>query len=35
LCVMQMLRNTSNPQVEYMIRIMKKWCKENGLKLPN
>jgi intraflagellar transport protein 56 len=30
--VLAMLRNTSNPQVEYFIRIIKKWCKENGLK---
>jgi len=30
--VLAMLRNTSNPQVEYMIRIIKKWCKENGIK---
>ncbi|KAI0222218.1 Intraflagellar transport protein 56 [Lamellibrachia satsuma] len=27
--VMQMLRNTGNPQVEYIIRTMKKWAKEN------
>jgi len=31
--VVAMLRNTSNPQVEYIIRTMKKWCKENGVKL--
>merc|ERR1711907_893613 len=24
--VLAMLRNTSNPQVEYFIRIIKKWC---------
>ena len=29
--VMQMLRNTSNPQVEYIIRITKKWCAQAGL----
>jgi len=28
-----MLRNTSNPQVEYIIRIMKKWARENGVGL--
>ncbi|XP_074648294.1 intraflagellar transport protein 56-like isoform X2 [Tubulanus polymorphus] len=27
--IIQILRNTSNPQVEYMIRTMKKWAKEN------
>jgi len=31
--VVHMLRNTSNPQVEYIIRTMKKWCKENGIKI--
>jgi intraflagellar transport protein 56 len=30
--VIQMLKNTSNPQVEYFIQVMKKWGKENGLK---
>jgi intraflagellar transport protein 56 len=29
--VVSMLRNTSNPQVEYIIRIMAKWGKENGV----
>ena len=28
-----MVRNTSNPQVEYMHRIMKKWCSENSVKI--
>merc|ERR1711924_132398 len=28
--VVSMLRNTSNPQVEYIIRIMKKWARETG-----
>ena len=28
--ILGMLRNTSNPQVEYFVRIIKKWCKENG-----
>lgn len=27
--VVQMLRNTGNPQVEYIVRTMKKWAKEN------
>jgi len=31
--VVSMLRNTSNPQVEYIIRIMKKWARENGVGL--
>eukprot|EP00741_Cyanophora_paradoxa_P016143 tig00000042_g15583.t1 len=31
--VLAMLRNTSNPQVEYFIRIMKKWAKDNNLKM--
>ena len=31
--VVSMLRNTSNPQVEYIIRIIKKWCRENGVVL--
>lgn len=29
--VMAMLRNTANPQVEYIIRIMKKWAKEHRI----
>lgn len=32
--VINMLRNTSNPQVEYMVRTMKKWAKENLVPLP-
>lgn len=31
--VLAMVRNTSNPQVEYMVRIIKKWCNENGVKI--
>jgi len=31
--VLAMLRNTSNPQVEYIIRIMRKWAKENNVKV--
>mmetsp|Transcript_106825 Transcript_106825/g.309950 ORF Transcript_106825/g.309950 Transcript_106825/m.309950 type:complete len:293 (-) Transcript_106825:240-1118(-) len=31
--VLAMMRNTSNPQVEYMVRIIKKWCNENGVKI--
>ncbi|CAH8508550.1 unnamed protein product [Dicrocoelium dendriticum] len=27
--VIQLLRNTNNPQTEYFIRVMKKWAKEN------
>jgi len=27
--VLQLLRNTANPQVEYIIRTMKKWAKDN------
>jgi len=30
--VIQMLKNTNNPQVEYFIQVMKKWGKENGFK---
>jgi len=30
--VLTMLRNTSNPQVEYITRIIRKWCKDNGVK---
>lgn len=29
--VLQILRNTGNPQVEYIIRNMKKWAKENRI----
>ena len=29
--IIALLRNTSNPQVEYIIRIMKKFAKENHL----
>jgi len=28
-----MVRNTSNPQVEYIVRIIMKWCKEQGVKI--
>ena len=28
-----MIRNTSNPQVEYIVRIIKKWCKDNNVKV--
>ena len=31
--VLTMLRNTSNPQVEYIIRIIRKWAKEHNVKL--
>ena len=30
---LNMLRNTSNPQVEYIVRIIKKWCKDNNVKI--
>ena len=30
--VISMLKNTSNPQVEYFVQIMKKWGKDNGFK---
>ena len=30
--VIQMLKNTNNPQVEYFIQVMKKLGKENGFK---
>lgn len=29
--VLTMMRNASNPQVEYITRIMKKWCSEHGI----
>ena len=29
--VLAMVRNTSNPQVEYIVRIIKKYCKENNI----
>ena len=31
--VLSMIRNTSNPQVEYIVRIIKKWFKENNMKM--
>ncbi|KAJ3121293.1 Intraflagellar transport protein 56 [Nowakowskiella sp. JEL0407] len=31
--VIGMLRNTSNPQVEYIVRILKKYAKDNGIKV--
>ncbi|CAM9679713.1 unnamed protein product [Chrysoparadoxa australica] len=32
--VLAMIRTTSNPQVvEYMVRCIKKWCKDNGVKI--
>jgi len=30
--VLQMLKNTNNPQVEYFVRVIKKWGKDNGFK---
>ncbi|XP_060569600.1 intraflagellar transport protein 56-like isoform X4 [Ruditapes philippinarum] len=32
--VINMLRNSSTPQVEYMVRTMRKWAKENLVPLP-
>lgn len=29
--VLAMLRNTSNPQVEYIVRTIQKWCHQNGV----
>ncbi|CAM9179323.1 unnamed protein product [Ectocarpus sp. 6 AP-2014] len=31
--VLAMVRNTNNPQVEYMVRCMKKWGQENDVKI--
>lgn len=31
--VIVMLRNTSNPQVEYIVRTVQKWCKMSGLNI--
>ena len=31
--VLTMVRNTSNPQVEYIVRIIQKWCKDNNIKI--
>jgi intraflagellar transport protein 56 len=31
--VMNMIKVTSNPQVEYITRIMKKWFKDNNVKI--
>ena len=31
--VLTMVRNTSNPQVEYIVRIIKKYCKDNNIKI--
>ncbi|CAM9128474.1 unnamed protein product [Pylaiella littoralis] len=31
--VLTMVRTTDNPQVEYMVRCMKKWGQENGIKI--
>lgn len=30
--VINMLKNTNNPQVEYFVQVMKKWGKDNGFK---
>ncbi|XP_067936520.1 intraflagellar transport protein 56-like isoform X1 [Watersipora subatra] len=31
--VIQLIRNTSNPQVEFLTRVMKKWAKDNKLQV--
>ena len=31
--VIQMLQGVNNPQVEYIVQVMKKWGKENGFKI--
>ena len=31
--IVNMLRNTSNPQVEYILRVIKRWAKENNIHL--
>lgn len=31
--VIQLIRNTSNPQVEFLTRVMKKWAKDNKLQI--
>ena len=31
--VVDMLRNTSNPQVEYFVRTLSKWGRENGVQM--
>ncbi|XP_071489420.1 intraflagellar transport protein 56-like isoform X1 [Diadema antillarum] len=33
--ILQILRNTGNPQVEYIIRVMKKWAKDNRVPIGN
>lgn len=30
---LNMIRTASNPQVEYITRIIKKWCKDNNIKV--
>lgn len=29
--VIQMIKNSSNPQVEYFLQVMKKWGQQNGI----
>jgi intraflagellar transport protein 56 len=31
--VVELLRNTNSPQVEFIVRVIKKWAKENNIKL--
>ena len=31
--IIEMLTSISNPQVEYIVRTMRKWCNENGVRI--
>jgi intraflagellar transport protein 56 len=31
--IVELLRNTNSPQVEFIVRVIKKWAKENNIKL--
>lgn len=31
--IVQLLKNTSNPQVEQIVKVMKKWAKDNRVTL--
>jgi intraflagellar transport protein 56 len=31
--IVELLRNTNSPQVEFIVRVIKKWGKENNIKL--
>ena len=30
---MGMLRDSNNPQVEFILKVIRKWAKENGIKI--